>query len=594
MDNQKKSQWNIIKELARYFQPHRKKVIQLVILMIFVGAMDAISPYFSKYAIDMFIETGSLDHYKIFAAVYVLQVVLLSISVYGLIWLADSIGTSVSYDIRKQGFENLQTLSFSYYDRTAVGWIMARMTSDIGKITEGISWALVDLVWGITMMLAILVIMLVTNWRLTMIMVLLMPILIAVSYFFQNRILKQQRRVRKMNSRITGSFSEGIMGARTTKSLVREEKNIGEFEALAGKMRGAAVQSATFSAAYIPIVFLINVVGQAVILVRGGSGVLDGTISYGTLVAFISYAVLMFEPVHHFAVVMAQFQATRASAERVISLLEEEPDVQDSQAVIDAYGTALKPKRENWPELQGEIDFDDVSFAYNPKEPVLDHFSLKVAKGQTIALVGETGSGKSTIVNLACRFYEPTGGEIRIDGVDIQKRSQLWLHDHLGYVLQQPMLFGGTIRENIRFGREGASDEEVKEAAGQVHAHDFIERLPMGYDTEVGEGGVKLSTGQKQLISFARAILKNPQIFILDEATSSIDLETEVQIQKATQAILKGRTSFIIAHRLSTIVHADKILVLKDGRIAEQGNHRSLMKDKGIYYDLYRSQFDVA
>lgn len=594
MDNQKKSQWNIIKELARYFQPHRKKVIQLVVLMIFVGTMDAISPYFSKYAIDMFIETGSLDHYKVFAAVYVLQVVLLSISVYGLIWLADSIGTSVSYDIRKQGFENLQTLSFSYYDRTAVGWIMARMTSDIGKITEGISWALVDLVWGITMMLAILVIMLVTNWQLTLIMVLLMPILIAVSYFFQNRILKQQRRVRKMNSRITGSFSEGIMGARTTKSLVREEKNIGEFEALAGKMRGAAVQSATFSAAYIPIVFLINVIGQAVILVRGGSGVLEGTISYGTLVAFISYAVLMFEPVHHFAVVMAQFQATRASAERVISLLEEEPDVKDSQAVIDAYGTALKPKRENWPELQGEIDFDDVSFAYNPKEPVLDHFSLKVTKGQTIALVGETGSGKSTIVNLACRFYEPTGGEIRIDGVDIQKRSQLWLHDHLGYVLQQPMLFGGTIRENIRFGREGASDEEVKEAAKQVHAHDFIERLPMGYETEVGEGGVKLSTGQKQLISFARAILKNPQIFILDEATSSIDLETEVQIQKATQAILKGRTSFIIAHRLSTIVHADKILVLKDGRIAEQGNHRSLMKDKGIYYDLYRSQFDVA
>lgn len=594
MDKQKKSQWNIIKELAGYFHPHRKKVIQLIVLMIFVGGMDAISPYFSKYAIDMFIETGSLDHYKVFAAIYVLQVVLLSISVYGLIWLADSIGTSVSYDIRKQGFENLQTLSFSYYDQTAVGWIMARMTSDIGKITEGISWALVDLVWGITMMAAILIIMLVTNWQLTMIMILLMPVLIVVSYFFQNRILKQQRRVRKMNSRITGAFSEGIMGARTTKSLVREEKNIGEFEELAGKMRGAAVQSATFSAAYIPIVFLINVLGQAVILIRGGSGVLDGTISYGTLVAFISYAVLMFEPVHHFAVVMAQFQATRASAERVISLLEEEPDVKDSQAVIDMYGTALNPKRENWPELHGEIDFDDVSFAYNPKEPVLDHFSLKVKKGQTIALVGETGSGKSTIVNLACRFYEPTDGVIRIDGVDIQERSQLWLHDHLGYVLQQPMLFGGTIRENIRFGREGASDEEIKEAARRVHAHDFIEKLPMGYDTEVGEGGVKLSTGQKQLISFARAILKNPQIFILDEATSSIDLETEVQIQKATQAILEGRTSFIIAHRLSTIVHADKILVLKDGRIAEQGNHRSLMKAKGMYYDLYQSQFDVA
>lgn len=594
MDKKQKSQWTIIKDLARFFKPHRKQVIQLIVLMIFVGMMDAISPYFSKYAIDTYIETGTLDHYGIFAAIYLAQVVLLSFSVYLLIFLADSIGTNVSYDVRKRGFENLQELSFSYYDRTPVGWIMARMTSDIGKITEGISWALVDLVWGITMMVGILIIMFVTDWRLTMIMVLLMPILIAVSYFFQHRILKQQRKVRKMNSRITGAFSEGIMGARTTKSLVREEKNIEEFEDLAGNMRGAAVRSATFSAAYIPIVFLINVVGQAFILIRGGTGVLDGTISYGTLVAFISYAVLMFEPVHHFAVVMAQFQATRASAERVVALLEEKPEVKDLERVAAVYGTSLKPKRENWPELHGDIVFRDVSFAYNPKEPVLDHFTLDVKKGETIALVGETGSGKSTIVNLACRFYEPTDGEILIDGVNIQERSQLWLHDHLGYVLQQPMLFSGSIRENIRFGQEDASEAEIVEAAKRVHAHEFIQRLPAGYETEVGEGGAKLSTGQKQLISFARALLKNPQIFILDEATSSIDLETEVQIQKATQAILAGRTSFIIAHRLSTIVHADKILVLQDGKIAEQGNHQSLMKARGIYYSLYRSQFDVA
>jgi ATP-binding cassette subfamily B protein len=594
VDKRQKSQWETIKDLAKFFKPHRKQVIQLSVLMILVGLLDAVSPYFSKYAIDTFIETGSLDHYGAFAAVYLTQVVLLSISVYWLIYLADSIGTQVSYDVRKRGFENLQELSFSYYDRTKVGWIMARMTSDIGKITEGISWALVDLIWGITMIVAILAIMFITNWRLTMIMVLLMPVLILVSYFFQNRILKQQRRVRRMNSRITGAFSEGIMGARTTKSLVREEKNIEEFEALAGNMRNAAVRSATFSAAYIPIVFLINVVGQAFILIRGGSGVLAGQISYGTLVAFISYAVLMFEPVHHFAVVMAQFQETRASAERVVALLEEEPDIRDLDRIVAQYGTALKPKRENWPNLDGEIDFDHVSFAYNPKEPVLDDFTLKVKEGETIALVGETGSGKSTIVNLACRFYEPTEGEIRIDGVDIRERSQLWLHDHLGYVLQQPMLFSGTIRDNIRFGRASATDEEIQEAAKHVHAHDFIDRLPKGYDTEVGEGGAKLSTGQKQLISFARAILKNPKIFILDEATSSIDLETELQIQKATQAILKGRTSFIIAHRLSTIVHADKILVLQDGKIAEAGNHHELMKSKGIYYELYLSQFDAA
>jgi ATP-binding cassette subfamily B protein len=417
------------------------------------------------------------------------------------------------------------------------------------------------------------------------------PPLAVISMFFQQKILKAYRVVRKTNSRITGAFNEGIMGAKTTKTLVTEGKNLNEFKTLTGEMYNSSVKAAVFSSIFMPIVMTLGSIGTALALYFGGKGVLLNTLSYGTLVAFISYTVNFFEPVRELSRVLAELISAQASAERIMSLVETELEIEDKAEVVERFGDVFTPKRENWPEMKGHIAFRNVSFAYKDGEKVLDDFNIDIRQGETIALVGETGSGKSTIVNLACRFYEPTSGQIFIDGVDYRERSQLWLHSNLGYVLQTPHLFSGTIKENILYGKLDASDEDVIRAAKMVDAHSFITKLENGYGTEVGEGGSRLSTGQKQLISLARAILADPRIFVLDEATSSVDTETEQVIQQAIQKALKGRTSFIIAHRLSTIRSADRILVIHKGKVIEEGSHSTLLNVKGYYYRLYTNQF---
>ena len=332
-------------------------------------------------------------------------------------------------------------------------------------------------------------------------------------------------------------------------------------------------------------------IGTAIALWFGGKGVLLQTLSYGTLVLFIQYTIQFFEPVRELARIFAELQSAQASAERILSMIETEPEIIDSEEVIAKYGDSLSPKKEIWPIIQGNIFFKNVSFSYKDGEKVLEDFSLDVKAGETIALVGETGSGKSTIVNLACRFYEPTEGLILIDEMDYTQMPIAWLQSNLGYVLQTPHLFSGTVKENIKYGKLDATEEEIIQAAKLVNAHSFIIKLESGYDSEVGEGGNRLSIGEKQLVSFARAILANPRIFVLDEATSSIDTETEHIIQEAIQTVLEGRTSFIIAHRLSTIRSADRILVIRGGKLTEQGNHKQLMKQKGYYYRLYTNQF---
>jgi len=445
--------------------------------------------------------------------------------------------------------------------------------------------------WGSVMMLATLCIILYLNWRLALIIMTVVPALAVVSVYFQKKILSVYRQVRRINSRITGAFNEGIMGARTTKTLVREDDTLQEFKELTGNMRNTSVRAVVISSIYMPIVMALGSIGTGLALWFGGEGVISQTLSYGTLVAFISYAAQFFEPIQQLARIFAELQNAQASAERVFSMIETEPDVKDSPEVVKEYGDIFVAKKENWPPIKGDVSFCNVSFSYKDGEEVLENFNLEVKAGESIALVGETGSGKSTIVNLICRFYEPKEGEIRIDGVDYRKRSQLWLQSNIGYVLQTPHLFSGTIRDNIRYGRLDATDEEIIEAAKLVNAHDFIMKLKDGYDTEVGEGGGRLSTGEKQLISFARAVLADPRIFVLDEATSSIDTETERVIQDAIHKVLKGRTSFIIAHRLSTIRSADRILVIRDGRLVEEGNHAELLKMKGYYYRLYTNQF---
>ncbi len=579
------------RRLLKFARPYRGDLIKLGIVMIIVGGIDAMMPFFSKLAIDNFITPQTTRYLPWFSVAFLGAVSLLGICVWLLISIAGRIDMWVCYDIRKAGFVRLQELSLAYYDRTLVGWLMTRLTSDIQKLGDVVSWSIVQTAWGVAMMLIMIGLMLYLNWKLALITFSVIPFLVLASLFFQKKILKAHRLARKINSRITGAFNEGIMGARTSKTLVREAENLNEFKVETNDMYRASVRAAIFSSLYLPIILVLGNIGAGLALWFGGEGVFAKTISYGTLVAFVSYAIQFFEPIRQLANKFAELQSAQAAAERTFSLFETEVEIKDSSEIIQKYGESFATDRTNWPELIGDISFRNVTFAYQKGDKVLENFDLAVNAGQKIALVGETGSGKSTIVNLACRFYEPTSGEILIDGVDYRNYPLLWLHSHLGYVLQSPHLFSGTVRDNIRYGRLDATDEEVIQAAKLVNAHDFILKLEKGYDSDVGEGGGRISTGQKQLISFARAILANPKIFVLDEATSSVDTETEQIIQAAIQTVLAGRTSFIIAHRLSTIRSADRILVIQNGKIIEDGNHHQLIKNRGHYYRLYTNQF---
>ena len=490
----------------------------------------------------------------------------------------------------------MQKLSFSYYDTTSSGWIMARMTSDARKLASIISWGIVDLLWGFMLMIGILIVSIVINWRLSLILIVLVPVFLILTMYFRKKILKEYRSVRKINSEITASFNESFMGSNTTKTLVLERQNEEEFENTITRMKKRSIRAAIFSSIFWPTILVLGYLGVAVIAIEGGKLVLSDNIKLiittGTLYLFIDYAMRFFDPVMSIARIISDFQQAQASAERVISLIETEPDVKDSLEVIEKYGDLYHPKKENWEDLIGSIDFNNVSFKYKGTDKlVLENFNLQIKPGQMIAFVGETGSGKSTIINLISRFYEPTSGEILIDDKDYKQRSIGWLHSNIGYVLQTPHLFSGNILENVRYGRLDATDEEVKRACEIVNANEFIEKLPDGYLTDIGEGGNKLSIGQKQLLSFARAILSNPKILILDEATSSIDTENEKIIQNAIKTILKNRTSLVVAHRLSTIVDADLIIVLKEGKIIEQGQHLELLRQKGYYFNLYKNQF---
>lgn len=580
------------RKILGMMKSQKKNLYILFSLNFFIAILDVAFPFMNKIAIDYFVGNGVIDYkLTIFTLAFIVGIIAQAAIVYLFFLQAGKIEMNFAYEVREKAFHKLQSLSFSYFDKTPIGWLMARMTSDIGRLAEILSWSLMDLVWGFSVMIGVTIVMLIVNWKLAVLVLIVVPILAYLSVWFQIRILKNYRSVRKINSRITSGFNEGITGAKTTKTLVLEEKNFKEFEEETQNMRRSSIKAATLSALFMPIVMGLGSISTAAILWYGGYEVLLGTLQFGTLMMFTQYATQFFEPLRQIARLIAELQMAQASAERVLSLLDSEPDIIDKPEVIEKYGTLFDPKTENYEPIEGNVEFRNVSFHYLPGEPVLKNFNLKVKEGQTVALVGETGSGKSTIVNLLCRFYEPVEGQILIDGVEYRDRSLGWLRSRLGYVLQSPHLFSGTIKENIRFGRLDATDEEIIEACKLVNAHDFIVKLDNGYDTEVGEGGGKLSTGQKQLISFARAVLVNPKIFVLDEATSSIDTETEQVIQHTIDHVLTHHTSFIIAHRLSTIVNADIILVIKKGIVVESGTHTELMDKKGYYYRLYTNQF---
>lgn len=582
----------IWKRIFPFLKPYKKTVVMILIMNFFCSLIDIILPLFQRFAINHFIEGNTLSGIGIFAVVYIAAIAFQGASVIAFTRGSMRIEMSLGKDMKRALFVHLQTLSFSYYNVTPVGYMLSRVMNDTGKIAGLIAWNFVDLLWALTSVLGVFVAMLFLNWKLALIIMLVVPAIALLTYYFQNRILKWNRQVRKINSRITSAYNEGIMGAKTAKSLVVEEKTYGEFQEITGEMRTASIRAARLSAVYLPLVLFCGSLATAIVLARGGMQVFEHAMLIGTLSAFTTYAVGIFEPIQQMARNLAEFISAQANIERVTGLLDEKPQVVDSPEVTEKYGDSFFPKKENWEPIRGDIEFRDVSFHYpDGKEEILSHFNLKIPAGTNVAIVGETGAGKSTLVNLACRFFEPTGGQILIDGKDYRERSQLWLHSSLGYVLQNPHLFSGSVMENIRYGRLDATDEEVIAAARAVHADQVVEKMELGYQSDVGEGGDRLSTGEKQLISFARAVLADPRIFVLDEATSSIDTQTEQLIQQATDKILKGRTSFLIAHRLSTIRNADLILVVKDGKIIEQGRHLELLEKKGYYYQLVRRQF---
>ncbi len=590
-DYNKKFDLEVWKKIYEYSSNARKWI---VLLMFFVGCLalvETLIPLFSGYAVDNFIVAKDFSNIKIFVVLLALTVISFALLVYIFIRITGIVEGYIARDIRLDAFKNLQQLSFNYYDDTPVGWIIARTTSDVHKISSMIAWGIVDFFWGSVSVIFLTISMFILNWRLALIVVVLMPILGGLGYYFQAKILTGHREARKVNSKITGAFNEGLTGAKTTKTLGSEEIANGDFMALTSEMRVRSIRVQTISAIFLPLVTFIGAVATATVLVNGSNEVLSGAIEVGTLVIFVSYVGQIFEPINQIARIFSEVQSAQASAERVMSLIDTKPSIVDSPEVVEKYGDILNPKFENYEEMFGDIEFENVEFSYNDSAKVLQGVNLKIERGQKIAFVGETGGGKSTMLNLICRFYEPTSGVIKIDGRDYKERSQGWLHSNISYVLQTPHLFSGTIRDNIKYGKLDATEEEVIEACKLVDAYDFIMEFKEGLDTEVGEGGNRLSQGQKQLVSFARSIIGDPKIYILDEATSSIDTITESKIQNAIDKSLEGRTSFIVAHRLSTIRNADRIIFIKGGQLLEDGSHEELMKKGGYYYDLYMSQF---
>jgi ATP-binding cassette subfamily B protein len=591
--NTSKIQISIWAKVFKMVMKRKVYVILMAISMIALSALDIIGPIVSASAIKTFFENSDYTDQDIVRFIIYFAGIALgyAITIWGFIKLGGIVETEVAYEIRHEAFVKLQELSFSYYDKTQAGWIMARLTSDSRKLAEILSWGLVDMLWGGATMIGVLGILFVIYWPLAIIIAALVPLMFIVSMYFRKKILRDYRGVRKINSKITSSYNEGILGSKTTKTLVLEDKRNQEFSDLTNDMKTTSIKAIVNSSIFYPILIILGYVGILLIFRVGGGYFITGLISITTLYLFINYTTMFFEPISQIARLLGEFQQAQASAERIMMLIETKVDIVDEPEVARKYGTLFEPIKENWEQINGDISFENVSFRYTEKESVLEDFNLEVKAGMSVALVGATGSGKSTIVNLLCRFYEPVEGVIKIDGRNYKDRSVGWLHSNLGYVLQSPHLFKGTIMENIRYGRLDATDEEVIKAAEIVSADEFIKEFDDGYNTDVGDSGGKLSLGQRQLISFARAIVADPKILILDEATSSIDTKTEYLIQDVIARVLKGRTSFIVAHRLSTIINSDLIVVISKGRIIEKGTHRELLALEGEYYNLYRNQF---
>jgi ATP-binding cassette, subfamily B, bacterial len=565
--------------IGQEIKPHWKWVISFLVAVGIVSALESYFTYLTKRIIDEAIIGENPQALVEILTIYSVLMLVFAACVWAFIYLAGILGQRVQYDLRRKLFNHLQNLSFSYFDRTPVGWVMSRVTSDTERIADLVTWGMLDSFWGIVNIITAMIFMLIINWQLALIVFAIVPVLLIVAVWFKQKILVEYRQARKINSKITGTYNENIQGVRVVKALGREAENLREFSQLTSDMYKSSFKAAWLSALFLPAVQLISAVALGSIIWYSGGQVTLGGMTIGGIQAFIGYLTFMLWPIQDLARVYASMQHAIASAERVFSLMDEQPQVID------------KPNSINPNTLKGDIHFEDVQFHYDLDKPVLRNFNLHVKQGEMIALVGPTGAGKSTIVNLLCRFYEPTSGQITIGGRDYRDLTLHAIHSRIGMVLQTPHLFSGTIRENLRYGRLDATDEAIEAAAKLAGAHEFIMMLEKGYDEQVGEGGVLLSVGQKQLVSLARAVLANPDVFIMDEATSSVDTLTEALIQQGMETLIKGTTSFVIAHRLSTIRRADRIVVVENGAVAEMGTHAELLRAKGHYYRLYTQQF---
>lgn len=570
---------HIFGRLFSLLKPHWKWVIGFLLCISMVSAIDSYTTFLSKRIIDEGIIAGSREAIIQTITIYGSVILLQAMGAFGFIYLVGILAERVRYDLRKKMFNHLQQLSLSYFSETPVGWIMSRLTSDTERLSDLMTWGILDITWAVINISTAAIFMFIINAQLAVIVLIMLPVLVIIAIQFRTKILFHYRRSRKMNGKITGAFNEGISGVRVIKALSREDTNLEEFSELTDGMYDASFKAAWLSALFLPTVQMISALGLGIILWQGGMDVRVGNMTIGGIQAFVSYITFIMWPIQDIARVYAQMQNAVASAERIFGLIDTEPAVKDRLKTVDTES------------IEGDIRFENVHFYYEEDDPVIKDLNFEVKYGEMVALVGPTGGGKTTIVNLLCRFYEPTQGTIYFNGVDYQDMKLEDIQTRIGVVLQTPHLFSGTIEDNIRYGRLNATDEEIREAAKLAGAHDFIKKFENGYQQDVGEGGNLLSVGQKQLISIARALLAQPELFIMDEATSSVDTLTEALIQRGMDRLMEGRTSFVIAHRLSTIKRADKILVIEDGQIAEMGSHKELIRKKGKYYKLYTQQF---
>ena len=584
---------NVWKKMFPFIEKEKKTLILCVSLMFLVAVIDILFPLLLGFAIKNNIEPQTADGIWLLLSLTGILVIIQAVNVNFFVSRGIKAECGMCRELRNAVFLHLQKLSLSYYNKTPVGYLMARTNSDTSRIGDLVAWGLIDFTWSVFYCVGAIAAMFIVHWKLAIIVYSTIPVLAVLTWIFQKRILSVNRIIRKLNSKMTGAMNEGITGAKTVKVLVTEKQSLAEFSTITSEYRKNATHMARLRSTFIPLTLFTGSLATAAILSYGGYEIIFLGAELSVLAVFLQYAGGFFWPIQNIARILTDIVTTQANVERVSSLLEQDQGITDKPEVIEKYGDVFSPKKENWEPITGNVEFRDVTFnypGYNKK--ILDNFNLTVPAGTYAAIVGETGAGKSTLVNLVCRFFEPVSGSILVDGKDYRERSQHWLHSAFGYVLQSPHLFSGTIRDNIRYGRLDATDEEVEKAARIVHADKVIEKMEKGYDTEAGEGGDRLSTGEKQLISFARAVLADPKIFILDEATSSIDTEMEMLLQEAIHTLLKGRTSFVIAHRLSTIRNADIILVVDDGKIIERGTHNELMKKREHYHKLYTRQFE--